>query len=102
MRLKKMEYTYLKYMFTYSSIFDQTKQTIKIEVTYTHKRHLPLVNREIQSIFIDPTLENPIFPSKHIKCFSLDEMMAEKIRAALTRREPAIRDFFDVRYANNQ
>lgn len=81
MRLKKMEYTYLKYMFTYSSIFDQTEQTIKIELTYTSKRHLPLIEKEIQSIFIDPSLENPIFPPKSIKCFSLDEMMAEKVRA---------------------
>lgn len=28
--------------------------------------------------------------------------MAEKIRAALTRQNPAIRDFFDIRYVKNQ
>lgn len=32
----------------------------------------------------------------------LDEAMAEKVRAWLTRQEPAIRDFFDVWYAKNQ
>jgi predicted nucleotidyltransferase component of viral defense system len=43
-----------------------------------------------------------IFESKHIHCMHLDEAMAEKVRAWLTRQEPAIRDFFDVRHAKNQ
>jgi len=29
-------------------------------------------------------------------------MMAEKMRAALTRQTPAIRDFFDIRYVQRQ
>lgn len=30
---------------------------------------------------------------------ALEEAYTEKIRAALTRREPAIRDFYDINYA---
>ena len=33
---------------------------------------------------------------------NLDEAMAEKMRAWLTRRTPAIRDLFDIRYARSQ
>jgi hypothetical protein len=36
-----------------------------------------------------------------IKTMDLVEMVAEKTRAALTRKEPAIRDFFDIRYIKN-
>ena len=32
-------------------------------------------------------------------CIDLTEALAEKMRATLTRREPAIRDFFDIWYA---
>ena len=34
-----------------------------------------------------------------VRCFSMEEAYAEKIRAALTRRQPAIRDFYDIDYA---
>ena len=100
--LKTKDYTYLKYVLTYISIFSQKEQTIKIEVTYTNKQHIPWQDWAIHSIFIDPILEEPIFEAIDIKCLSLEEMMAEKIRAALTRQNPAIRDFFDIRYVKNQ
>ena len=77
-------------------MFDQKEQTIKIEITYTDKHYLSFHKGRIKSIFIDPLLEEDIFSTKDIDCLSLEEMVAEKIRAALTRKEPAIRDFFDI------
>lgn len=48
---------------------------------------------------MDQFLEEPIFSQDHtISCIDLTESIAEKMRAALTRREPAIRDFFDIWY----
>jgi predicted nucleotidyltransferase component of viral defense system len=43
-----------------------------------------------------------MFDHASINCLSLEEMMAEKMRAALTRLTPAIRDFFDIRYVQQQ
>lgn len=100
--LKNKEYTYLKYTITYPSIYDYKEQTIKIEVTYMNKQYISSDDKEIQAIFIDPILENPIFPKVTIKCLALEEMMAEKIRAALTRQIPVIRDFFDIRHIKKQ
>jgi hypothetical protein len=91
-----MKYTYLKYILSYSSLVDGSDQEIKIEVTYTHKRHLPHVQMPLQSLYRDLVYENPLFPEQIISCMHLDEMMAEKMRAALTREYPAIRDFFDI------
>jgi len=100
--LKKKEYTYLKYVLTYPSLYNQSKQSIKIEITYTNKQHFPWKYKQIQSIFIDPLLENNLFNNQDIKCLTLEEMITEKCRATLTRREPAIRDFFDLRYIQTQ
>lgn len=100
--LKTKDYTYLKYIITYPSIYSQKQQTIKIDITYTSKQYLPWKEWNIHAIFIDPILEDPIFDQTSITCLSLQEMMAEKMRAALTRQTPAIRDFFDIRYVKNQ
>jgi predicted nucleotidyltransferase component of viral defense system len=40
-----------------------------------------------------------IVPGIVITSLSWEEAMAEKLRAALTRREPAIRDFYDIFHA---
>ena len=91
-----MKYTYLKYILKYPSLLDRSEQEIKIEVTYTHRRHLPQVQMPLQSLYQDLVYERPLFPEQSISCMHLDEMMAEKVRAALTREYPAIRDFFDI------
>lgn len=100
--LKTLQYTYLKYEITYPSIYTDIQQTIKVEISYTNKQYLATQNRDIQSIFLDPVTEDEIFQSQSINCLSLQEMMAEKMRAALTRQYPAIRDFFDIRYVKSQ
>jgi len=38
-------------------------------------------------------------PAFFVSAISMREAMAEKLRAALSRREPAIRDFYDVDHA---
>jgi predicted nucleotidyltransferase component of viral defense system len=92
----------LKYLLTYQSLFDGTKQYIKIEVTYTEKQYFPEQYKNIQALFVDELLNEPLFPAQTIRCYALEEMMAEKMRACLSRRKPAIRDFFDLRYMRQE
>ena len=100
--LKKKEYTYLKYIITYPSIYGKKDETIKVELTYTDKQHLEPIHKPIQSLFIDPLTKENIFSDKTTQCLNIQEMVAEKCRACLTRRYPAIRDFFDLRYLQSQ
>jgi predicted nucleotidyltransferase component of viral defense system len=100
--LKKKEYTYLKYLLTYPSLIDHSSQHIKIELTYTEYIYFPAQQGTIQSLFKDPIFEQPIFPETTIRCYALEEMMSEKMRACLSRRKPAIRDFYDLRYVQQQ
>jgi len=92
----------LKYIITYPSIYDQSKQTIKIELTYTHKQYFPSIFKPLQSLFVDPLTEEHIFHHQKISCFDIQEMVVEKCRACLTRRTPAIRDFFDLWFLQSQ
>jgi len=48
---------------------------------------------------LNPANETPLVDAFPVSCLSHQETMAEKLRAALTRRDVAIRDFFDVDYA---
>jgi hypothetical protein len=45
---------------------------------------------------IDPLTRSPAVTPVAVRAISLQEAYAEKSRAALTRRDPAIRDFFDL------
>ncbi len=87
------------FTFEYQSIIDESIQTIKLDISLKGKISLALKHGKIQSIFIDSVYEEPIFSQGYtIACIDLTESLAEKMRAALTRREPAIRDFFDIWY----
>ena len=44
----------------------------------------------------DPFTKKPAFNPVEVIVLSAGEAYAEKLRAALTRMEPAIRDFFDI------
>jgi predicted nucleotidyltransferase component of viral defense system len=47
---------------------------------------------------MQPFTRKPLVPDIALTTLSMKEAIAEKLRAALTRVEPAIRDFFDIDY----
>ncbi|MGH9798021.1 MAG: nucleotidyl transferase AbiEii/AbiGii toxin family protein, partial [Candidatus Polarisedimenticolia bacterium] len=57
------------------------------------------VHGEAHTLLLDPISASPWAPVLFVPCLSREEAMAEKLRAALTRREAAIRDFYDVDHA---
>lgn len=101
-RTKFDEYRLAMFTFEYRSIINQSLQTIKIDISLKGRLSLWAKPGKIQSIFIDSVYEEPLFSQDHtISCIDLTESVAEKMRAALTRREPAIRDFFDIWYVRS-
>ena len=99
--LKNKKYTYLTYEFWYKSIISGT-DNIKLEISYMPRQYIPSEKLPIQHIYTDIITEVSLFPETTIACLSLDEMFSEKVRAALTRRTPAIRDFYDIYYMITQ
>ena len=94
---KANEYKIWIWEFEYTSLINNRRQTIKIDISIKKGLELEPVNQEILSIFQN-LFEEDIFGAHTIACIDLQEALAEKIRAALTRTTPAIRDFFDIWY----
>ena len=82
----------------YNSLVSEYKGTIKIEFgiqeTVLEKETL-----RAKTLLVDPIAQQSVLPDFLIKGLSLKEAYSEKIRATLSRVNPAIRDIFDVHYA---
>jgi len=50
-------------------------------------------------LLLDPVSDKPAIEAFSVRCIDATEALAEKFRAALTRREVAIRDFYDIAHA---
>jgi predicted nucleotidyltransferase component of viral defense system len=83
----------------YTSMLGRNDETIKIEVGLREPLLTPALHAKVRTILLDPVNEKPIVPILSVECLSWEETMAEKLRAALSRREVAIRDFYDIDHA---
>ena len=83
----------------YHSLTTGQKETIKIEVSLREPLLRPAVGGEARTLLINPVNGNTLVTPVIVPCMSLIEAYAEKFRAALSRLEVAIRDFYDLDYA---
>ena len=83
----------------YASLLGPQEETIKIEVGLREPLLMPEMQGEVRTLLLDPVPGEPMVPVFSVTCLSRQEAMAEKLRAALSRREAAIRDFYDVDHA---
>lgn len=83
----------------YASLLRRQDETINLEVGLREPLLTPTIQGEVQTLLLDPFSGSQLVPALTMPCISRPEAMAEKLRAALSRREVAIRDFYDVDYA---
>ena len=86
----------------YTSLLSGQEETIRIEVGLREPLLTPVLEAEARSILLDPITTRPLVKPVAIRCLSRREAFAEKFRAALTRREVAIRDFYDIDYGHRK
>ena len=84
---------------SYTSLLDRRQETIKIEVSLREPLLMPSVEASARTLLLDPVTGNPLVQPVSVRCISKAEGLAEKFRAALSRREAAIRDFYDIDHA---
>lgn len=84
---------------SYRSLATGQPETIEIEVALRESLLTPPILAEARTALLDPVSEQAILPPITLSCLSRSEAFAEKFRAALSRREVAVRDFFDLDYA---
>ena len=83
----------------YGSLLGPELETIKIEVGLREPLLTAAEPHPAQTLLLNPISGSALVPPLVATCLSREEAMAEKLRAALSRREVAIRDFYDVDYA---
>jgi predicted nucleotidyltransferase component of viral defense system len=83
----------------YDSLLSRQEETIKLEVGLREPLLSPAVNGSARTLLLDPVSGRPMLAPVSVRCISRTEAFAEKFRAALSRREAAIRDFYDIDYA---
>jgi predicted nucleotidyltransferase component of viral defense system len=86
-------------VFGYISLINKEEETIKIEVGLREPLLTKVFTGNIQTILLNPISRKPMVSGFPLPCLSINEALAEKLRAALSRREVAIRDFYDIDYA---
>ena len=83
----------------YTSRVGQQEETIKIEAGLREPLMTPAIRGEARTLLLGPGSDHALIPALPLACLSHAETMAEKFRAALSRRDAAIRDFYDVDHA---
>jgi predicted nucleotidyltransferase component of viral defense system len=83
----------------YPSALVSEQDKVKIEVGLREPLLRATLYGEAQTLLLNPITESQMVPAIVVESLSWEEAMAEKLRAALTRREAAIRDFYDVYHA---
>ena len=86
---------------TYNSLITGSKNTIKIEFSI-HEKVWEKENLMAKTLLENPLTQQPVLSKFQVVGLSLKEAYSEKIRAALSRETPAIRDIFDIHYAIKQ
>jgi predicted nucleotidyltransferase component of viral defense system len=84
---------------SYKSLLQHSRETIKIEISLREPLLQPARPHDAATILMNPLSQRSLVPPIQFACITKQEAFAEKFRAAMTRREPAIRDYFDIDYA---
>jgi len=86
----------------YPSVVIDKYERIKVEVGLREPLLIPAESGTARTLATNPFSLQPLLSEFAANVMALGEIYAEKFRAALTRREPAIRDFFDLFHAVNK
>jgi len=84
------------FYFVYHSALREVEAKIKLEIGLRFNPLDSIEKRPVQHVFLHPFTGNPLFDGGQINCLSLNELIAEKLRASATRKIIAPRDFYDI------
>lgn len=84
------------YYFAYDPVTIPSEQTIKIEIGLRFNPIRKTETQEVKHKFLHPFTNEPLFDGGKVDCLSLEEIVSEKLRAAIFRLTIAPRDFYDL------
>ncbi len=80
----------------YPSVITAKDDIIKIEISLRQPPIDKPINTEIKHFYQDPFTGEDLFPRGKILSLSWNEAVAEKLKAAISRKDVAIRDYYDL------
>lgn len=83
----------------YSSMITPNGETIRVEVSLREPLLMPIVQGAARTLLLDPVSNTAVVSPVSLSNIAKTEGLAEKFRAALSRRDVAVRDFYDIDYA---
>jgi predicted nucleotidyltransferase component of viral defense system len=83
---------------SYQSALTAQDEPIKMEFSIREPILEPVEYLPARTLLINPFRQTEAIAAVDVPVLSCRETYCEKLRAALTRREPAIRDFYDIDY----
>ena len=87
-----------QYLFNiqYQSILSGRKENIKLEISLRQPPFLEVERVTINHFFQDPFTGEDLIERGKVVALSLEESAAEKLKAAISRSNPVIRDYYDL------
>lgn len=85
--------------FEYSSCVSPGAGSIQLEIGLREEVIVKPIFASAKTLVLDPFRELALIEPFDVRTLNVQEAYAEKIRAALSRKTPAIRDLFDVDFA---
>lgn len=89
---------YIGYL-EYQSAVIVKQEKIKVEVGVREPLLSCVESGTARTIVVNPFSGQSLLPTFNVRAMAMREAYAEKLRAAMTRKDPAIRDFFDLFHA---
>ena len=83
----------------YDSLLSHNAENIKVEISLREPLLEEARSLDARTILRNPSTDEQFISPLKLTSISRRECYAEKFRAALTRKDPAIRDYFDLHYA---
>jgi predicted nucleotidyltransferase component of viral defense system len=89
---------YIGYL-EYQSAVIEKQEKIKVEVGLREPLLSRVESKTVRTLVVNPFSGQPLLPIFTVRAMAVKEAYAEKLRAAMTRKDPAIRDFYDLFHA---
>jgi predicted nucleotidyltransferase component of viral defense system len=80
----------------YPSVLTAKDDVIKLEISLRQPPIDKPVHTEIKHFYQDPFTGEDLFPRRKVLSLSRNEAVAEKLKAAISRKDVAIRDYYDL------
>jgi len=84
------------FILQFQSIIMKRKEGIKFEISLRQPSFLPPTTVQVKHFYQDPFSGEDLFPQGSVLALSLEECAVEKLKAAISRLTPAIRDYYDL------